>query len=98
MHFLKKNENVIPLKDILSIKEKKNKNYSIITFDDGFKNNYKVACKILRKYNLPATFFICPGTIDRNNLFWVDEIELCFHYTKKKIFAFLLIIKKENLT
>lgn len=96
MFFLKKNENVIALKDILNIKEKNNKTYSIITFDDGFKNNYKVAYKILKKYNLPATFFICPGIIDKKKLFWVDEIELCLNYTKKKSFCISINNRKKE--
>ena len=94
MCFLKRNENVIPLKNLKKIKKKKN--YTIITFDDGFKNNYTIAYKILKKYRLPATFFICPGMINKNRLFWVDEIEMCFQYTKKKKFK-ILINNKQKL-
>ena len=31
----------------------------LITFDDGFRNNFDVAVPILRKYGAPAMFFVC---------------------------------------
>lgn len=34
-----------------------------ITFDDGYRNNYQVAAPILRRLNLPATFFVTTGFI-----------------------------------
>lgn len=34
-----------------------------VTFDDGFKDNIEVAAPILRKYNIPACFFVVSGFI-----------------------------------
>ncbi|MBN1684105.1 MAG: polysaccharide deacetylase family protein [Gammaproteobacteria bacterium] len=48
----------------------------IITFDDGYRNNYTHAFPILKKYNLPATIFLATEYIDSNKKFWFDE--LCF--------------------
>ena len=45
-------------------------NYSkkiILTFDDGFKDNYIVALPILKKYNFVGTIFIATGHIEKNN-------------------------------
>ncbi|MEW6102055.1 MAG: polysaccharide deacetylase family protein [Candidatus Omnitrophota bacterium] len=50
-----------------------------VTFDDGYKDNFTNAYPVLRKFNIPATFFITTDYIDKlqaeNNLFmsW-DEI------------------------
>lgn len=34
-----------------------------ITFDDGYRDNVEVAAPILRRFNLPATFFVTTGFI-----------------------------------
>lgn len=34
-----------------------------LTFDDGFLNNVNVALPLLRKYGMPATFFLCSAAI-----------------------------------
>ncbi|WP_186759680.1 polysaccharide deacetylase family protein [Luteimonas wenzhouensis] len=46
----------------------------LVTFDDGYLDNYEVAYPILRRHGLPATFFIATGFIDRPRLPWWDEI------------------------
>jgi peptidoglycan/xylan/chitin deacetylase (PgdA/CDA1 family) len=47
----------------------------VLTFDDGYKNNYTCAFPILKKYNIPATIFVMTGFIDRTTYLWSDRLE-----------------------
>lgn len=46
-----------------------------ITFDDGYRDNYTHAWPILTKYEVPATFFVVTGALDRNVRLWWDDVE-----------------------
>ena len=67
MEFLHKNRyNVVTLDKIVSYIEKKERippRTLAITFDDGFYNNYEYAFPVLKKYNIPATFFVITDKI-----------------------------------
>lgn len=51
------------------------KKYVIITFDDGYVDNYRNALPILEKYKVPATFFVPTNLMGSNEMFWWDELE-----------------------
>jgi peptidoglycan/xylan/chitin deacetylase (PgdA/CDA1 family) len=42
----------------------------VLTFDDGLRNNFSVVYPLLRKFNAPATFFVCPGLINSKKWLW----------------------------
>lgn len=44
-----------------------------ITFDDGLENNFTVVYPVLKRLSLPATFFVCPGLIDKRAWSWNYE-------------------------
>src|SRR5574337_373719 len=61
MRFLKEFYNPVGEEEIIPAIEGKGKisEYSVwITFDDGYKDNYENAYHILKKYKIPATFFV----------------------------------------
>lgn len=43
-----------------------------ITFDDGYKDNFAVAAPVLRRFGLPACFFIATNFIGSHNIPWWD--------------------------
>jgi peptidoglycan/xylan/chitin deacetylase (PgdA/CDA1 family) len=47
----------------------------VVTFDDGYADNFYNAKPILERYKIPATFFVVTGAIDKNEEFWWDELE-----------------------
>lgn len=51
----------------------------VITFDDGYKDNFTNAAPILYKHNIPATFFITSGYINTNRIFPWDEYNSIRH-------------------
>lgn len=44
----------------------------VITFDDGYLDNYEVAAPELQRYGLPATFFVVTGFIGSSRVPWWD--------------------------
>lgn len=52
----------------------KSKTQVVLTFDDGYQDNYEIAFPILKKKSLPATFFIVCNYIDNYRPLWDCEI------------------------
>jgi peptidoglycan/xylan/chitin deacetylase (PgdA/CDA1 family) len=46
-----------------------------VTFDDGFRNNAAIAAPILRKYSVPATFFVCSRHAEPDRYLWFAYLE-----------------------
>lgn len=96
---IKKNYNILNIEQIFyHLKNKKpfKKKSVSISFDDGFKNNFTVALPILKKLNIPAIFYICPQSITKQEMFWVDKIEACINHCKKKIISINLNKRIKN--
>ncbi|HEV2974712.1 MAG TPA: polysaccharide deacetylase family protein [Solirubrobacteraceae bacterium] len=46
----------------------------MLTFDDGYRDNYELAFPLLRRHGLRATFFIASGFLDVGGAAWWDEL------------------------
>jgi len=85
--FFKKYYQVISLKAIIEcIRNKKMlPDRSVaVTFDDGYKNNYKVAMPILKKYEVPATIFLTTGYIGRQKYLPMDRAFLTLFFATNR--------------
>ena len=69
MSFLsRRNYNVISLAEFIQAKSGKvglPRNTVVITFDDGYEDNYIYAFPVLKKYSLPATIFVIVDSIGK---------------------------------
>lgn len=86
MKYIKENYKLIRVDDNW---ENINEKSLIITFDDGYLDNYVYAIPILKKYDIPATFFISTQNIDKNKEFWDhDYIRMLLYRQENKLEIF----------
>jgi peptidoglycan/xylan/chitin deacetylase (PgdA/CDA1 family) len=52
----------------------------VLTFDDGYRNNFTHALPILRMLDLPATFFVATGHVDGRRPFWFDRLDYALQH------------------
>lgn len=55
----------------------------LITFDDGYLDNYLQAAPILRQYNFPALIFLTTEYIGQDRPFFWDLIAYCLYHTTR---------------
>jgi peptidoglycan/xylan/chitin deacetylase (PgdA/CDA1 family) len=86
VRYLKKNYQVISASQLLKWLDDPeswtpSKPACLITFDDGYRDNYTTALPILIKYNCPAIFFIATGMIGNDRQFPHDsEMHPTIHF------------------
>ncbi|HBA85497.1 MAG TPA: hypothetical protein DCZ95_15530 [Verrucomicrobia bacterium] len=50
------------------------RSYLVLTFDDGWSDNYHHAWPLLKKYDMPATIFVSTELVGEAQSFWWEEI------------------------
>ncbi|MBU4009416.1 MAG: polysaccharide deacetylase family protein [Proteobacteria bacterium] len=65
------------------------RNAIVITFDDGYRDNYTNAMPVLKKYKVSATLFLSTGPPDDSKLLWHDLMFNAFSETKVSEWRFM---------
>ena len=60
-------------------------NSVIITFDDGFRDNFTNAYPLLQRYHVPATVFLVTGCVSSGELPWPQKLGYIFQHTNVEI-------------
>jgi peptidoglycan/xylan/chitin deacetylase (PgdA/CDA1 family) len=97
MSYLRNNFRILPLSYLVDMWKDgvwdDSQRYCVITFDDGWLDNYRHAYPILLKYNIPATIFLPTSLIDTNHWFWPDSlgyiVRKCFSCPEEKSISLL---------
>jgi peptidoglycan/xylan/chitin deacetylase (PgdA/CDA1 family) len=79
MRFLAERCRVIPLRELVdALRDKRPPPAGsvVITFDDGWEDNYLHAFPVLQRHGLPATIFLTAGFVDTERLFWQESVLL----------------------
>lgn len=88
LKFYKSNFDIITIDELNAIKKsniKLNNRLALITFDDGYIDNYTLAYPLLKKYQVPAVFFIATDFIEKEIIPWWDEIAFLIQNSNQKI-------------
>jgi peptidoglycan/xylan/chitin deacetylase (PgdA/CDA1 family) len=74
LRFLKKDFDVIGPSDLQQVLSQDGGRYVLISFDDGYRDNYETAFPILKAQSARAVFFLSTGFLDHPRLPWWNEI------------------------
>jgi peptidoglycan/xylan/chitin deacetylase (PgdA/CDA1 family) len=88
IQYLKKYFQLLSLSE--AVKRMKNGGISrptaVVTFDDGFQNNYDLAFPILREMGVPATIFLVTGLVNTDDTVWFCRLNQTLTKTKRLAF------------
>lgn len=88
MRHLKKHFNVISLTSAVDLMQRGaiTEPPIVITFDDGYQNNFDLAYPVLREENLPATIFLSTSFVDTDTTVWTGILHNAFTLSSKTHF------------
>ena len=90
--YLKRHALLVTLEEALAfvdgtIKEKPRRCRVLITFDDGYLDNYEVAFPILRSHGVQGVFFLVTDIIGSCNVPWWDHIAYVMNTARQRRFS-----------
>lgn len=91
MEWIKKETKVLNEEELLEIvyqKKRIKEICSLVTFDDGYRDNFDIAYPILKELNIPAMFFIPTHHMTTRHLGWWDIVAYFVKHTNMNQFIF----------
>lgn len=82
MRFLKANFDVLTETEFLNwLKERRapeKHRIAVVTFDDGWRDNFDYAIPVINDLDIPASLFLCTDNVTTGNAFWWSSFERYF--------------------
>ncbi|PCI66335.1 MAG: hypothetical protein COB38_10290 [Gammaproteobacteria bacterium] len=75
-----------------------NRESVVLTFDDGFKDNFKFLLPILKKHKVPATYYINSSVIDSKKNLWFQSVINFFFAIEENVVKIDLSKKEYDLS
>lgn len=72
LEYVSRHFRLLKLEDLLTARDVDGS--CIVTFDDGWQDNYRYAFPLLKKYGAPATIFLATGNIGKSGWPWPDRV------------------------
>ncbi|HUI78269.1 MAG TPA: polysaccharide deacetylase family protein [Bryobacteraceae bacterium] len=90
--YLKRHVSLVTLEEALAFvegtqKEKTPRCRVLLTFDDGYLDNYQMAFPILRSYGVPGVFFLATGMVGSCCVPWWDHIAFLMKTARRPRFS-----------
>jgi peptidoglycan/xylan/chitin deacetylase (PgdA/CDA1 family) len=84
MEYLAANHNVLSLEEAVQRMKAHDvpDNAVVITFDDGYKDNFLNAFPVLKRLGLPATVFVATDAVSSGRQLWHDRVFSAFRETR----------------
>ncbi len=75
VRYLKHHFDVIPLSAVISerLRVKSSRPSCVLTFDDGWRDNFTNAFPVLREAKMPVSVFLATGFIGTDRIFWIEQ-------------------------
>lgn len=83
--FFKKYFQIVSIQDFVSGNFNSDHFTVVLTFDDGYMNNFEFVLPLLEKYEIPACFFITAIRETGYDILWSDHLDLGFAFSNDRL-------------
>jgi peptidoglycan/xylan/chitin deacetylase (PgdA/CDA1 family) len=88
LEFLADTYQIVSFQEMLELIEtsqvSKDHQYCVITFDDGWLDNYQNAFPLLKKFSAPATIFLTASFVGTNRFLWHEKVSKLFYLARSR--------------